>query len=504
MEFVYFLGRFHVLALHLPLGILVLAVVLEVLVRFPRFRGLQPALSPTWIAGAVTAILTVILGLMHATESGFQDSDAVDAHKTAGILLALSACLIALFRTRLSPAPALKGALGAAYARVQPLWAAGGVVDRSYGRLWAVGAAVVMALMFVTGHLGGNLTHGDTYLVQYAPKPVRRLAGISAERDPRPRPKDLASADLYLDVVAPAIHQRCDGCHNDSKTSGGLSVADHAALMKGGEKGPVIVPGDPARSDLFRRITLPSSHADYMPKDGKTPLTADEVAAVGAWIRAGAPKEGAVGALKIATAAQGPIARAAGLAGDDQGGGDLGGGPALPSVPAPDQATVTAMETNGFIVRPIAPKSGLVDVDFTARRAITDEDLARLAKLKSQVRKLNLRRAQLTDAQLKTLAGFDNLAVLRLDDNPVTDAGVAALSGLKNLESLNLVGTKVTDGGVSSISALPRLQRLYVWQTGATKAGVEKLAAARPELFVDFGLTAADVPPPGPVVPALN
>jgi hypothetical protein len=145
-----------------------------------------------------------------------------------------------------------------------------------------------------------------------------------------------------------------------------------------------------------------------------------------------------------------------------------------------------------------------VDVDFTARRAITDEDMARLAKLNHQVRKLNLRRSQVTDAQLKGLAGFDNLAVLRLDDNPVTDAGLSALGALENLESLNLVGTKVSDAGLTAVAALPKLQRLYVWQTGATKAGAEKLAAAHPKLFVDFGLTAADVPPPGPVVPAQN
>ena len=47
MEFVYFLGRFHVLMLHLPVGILCLAVLFEVLVRFPRFRFLEPAVAPT-------------------------------------------------------------------------------------------------------------------------------------------------------------------------------------------------------------------------------------------------------------------------------------------------------------------------------------------------------------------------------------------------------------------------------------------------------------------------
>ncbi len=95
-------------------------------------------------------------------------------------------------------------------------------------------------MLFLTGHLGGNLTHGETYLVQYAPKPVRRLAGLSAETDPREVPKDLASADIYLDLVAPALHQRCDACHNDGKKSGGFILANYDALMKGGKEGPVI------------------------------------------------------------------------------------------------------------------------------------------------------------------------------------------------------------------------------------------------------------------------
>ena len=57
---------------------------------------------------------------------------------------------------------------------------------------------------------------------------------------------------------------------------------------------------------------------------------------------------------------------------------------------------------------------------------------------------------------------------------------------------------------MASLTALPKLERVYVWGTGATKAGAQKLAAAHPKLVVDLGLTRADVPPPGPIVPALN
>src|SRR5262249_14849340 len=103
MQFVWFLGRFHVVILHLPLGMLTLAVALEILVRFRRFWFLGGAVAPTWSAGAITALATVALGLMHATEDSFEDVAAVETHGWAGVTLAAVACLTAILRTRLRP-----------------------------------------------------------------------------------------------------------------------------------------------------------------------------------------------------------------------------------------------------------------------------------------------------------------------------------------------------------------------------------------------------------------
>ena len=43
----------------MPLGILTLAVALEVLVRFRPFRFLESAVVATWIAGAISTLATV-------------------------------------------------------------------------------------------------------------------------------------------------------------------------------------------------------------------------------------------------------------------------------------------------------------------------------------------------------------------------------------------------------------------------------------------------------------
>jgi hypothetical protein len=51
------------------------------------------------------------------------------------------------------------------------------------------------------------------------------------------------------------------------------------SLMKGGSKGPVITAGNFAGSDLFRQVNLAPGRSDFMPKDGKTPLNRNEIAA---------------------------------------------------------------------------------------------------------------------------------------------------------------------------------------------------------------------------------
>ncbi len=351
--FLFFLGRFHVLLLHLPIGILLLAVVLEVLSRRERFRHLAPAVNAVWILGAITAIATAALGYLHASEGGF-DGAALGAHRLAGTSLALIATLIALTRAK---------------------------VATMYAKAWPVACVAVVALLFVTGHFGGNLTHGDTYLAQYAPGPLRSLMGVSAEEMPRARPASLASADIYLDVIAPAFRQRCSSCHNEGKRKGGLSLATWAALMKGGEKGAVIVAGQPQKSDLVRRISLSHDDADFMPKDGKTPLTAEQTTAIRWWVAAGAPRESNVLALKPPDDVRASVEVVLGMR--DATNAARADALADANIPPADLATLDDLERRGFAVRAVAAGSALLQVDYTSTRPITDEASPRSASLRA-------------------------------------------------------------------------------------------------------------------------
>jgi cytochrome b561 len=327
------------------------------------------------------------------------------------------------------------------------------------------------------------------------------------EAKARPRPASLAEADVYLDIVGPALERRCGGCHSDDQARGGLSLTGYDSVMQGGREGPVVIPRDPKRSELLIRVHLPRDDKRYMPQGEKPPLGASQIAAIETWIAMGAPRGGKVGTFKLTDAQK--AALQGGLPVDENaegGGGNFGGGEfaGLPKVPAGDAAAIKALEANGFVVRPIAADSNLLDVGYTVKKPLTDEQMANLKKIGPQILRLNLHWSDLTDAQLKTVAGFSNLRILKLDYTGVTDAGVSALTSLKSLESLSLTNTKLSDAGVAPLGSLAKLDHLYVWGSGVTKPAAERLEASKPGLKVDGGLTREDVPPPGPLMQPVN
>ncbi|MDX1562729.1 MAG: c-type cytochrome domain-containing protein, partial [Gammaproteobacteria bacterium] len=149
-------------------------------------------------------------------------------------------------------------------------------------------ATLMLVLVSITGHYGGNLTHGSTYLVQYAPQPVRAAFGLAPRRPPV---ESYASADPYHDLIAPMLELRCASCHNDDQSEADLSLETYEDLRRGGESGSTVVAGRPTASELYYRITLPSDDDAYMPAEGKTPLTDAQVQIVEWWITAGLPAD---------------------------------------------------------------------------------------------------------------------------------------------------------------------------------------------------------------------
>jgi uncharacterized membrane protein/mono/diheme cytochrome c family protein len=265
-DFLFFLGRFHVLALHLPIGIVLAAVVLDFAARRERYKALAQAAPFLWGAAAMSAVLTVALGYLHFAEGGFAGPSG-SAHRLFGTTTAAVIVLGWWLAARPS-APWLKPAVG----------------------------VLALVLVSVTGHYGGNLTHGSTFLVEYAPGFVRSLLGAETKR---PKVASVAAADPYLDVVQPILSQRCGTCHNGDKREGSFSMATYESTLAGGDTGRAVTPGNLEGSELYYRITLPADDDKHMPAEGKTPPTKDQIAILKWWIEKGAPHATTIGEVGV-------------------------------------------------------------------------------------------------------------------------------------------------------------------------------------------------------------
>lgn len=448
MDFLFFLGRFHVLALHLPIGIIFAVVVLEFLARGDRYRYLSNAGPYLWCAAAVTSILTAALGYLHFAEGGF-DGPSGAAHRIFGTSVALAATLIWLLRVRAA---------------------------KLYRTLQPIAGLVIVVLVTLTGHYGGNLTHGSTYLVEFAPEPIRRLTGLAPRRPPV---TDLDLADPYLDIVRPMLYARCASCHGRDKRSGEFEMSTYASTLAGGETGAAIVPGNASVSELYRRITLARDHDAFMPAEGRTPLTEDQVAILEWWIDAGAPANTLLGAIDVPDAVGPALLREVGLAGD---GGDA-------TAQVADPSLIARLSSAGFIPRQLSQSDARLSVSpASPGLALTSEQLQSLADSAASMRELDLADAGLDDDDLTFLTSMTGLARLRLDNNALGDAAIDVIGQLESLEYLNLYGNAgVSDASIDRLASMPSLRRLYLWQTAITAAGIERLRAARPDVDVQGG-----------------
>lgn len=92
--------------------------------------------------------------------------------------------------------------------------------------------------------------------------------------------------DFVRDVL-PILKRSCLECHGTEHQKGGLRLDTKVGMLKGGDSGPVVVPGKVVESELFRRISLAKDDPKVMPARGPL-LSKEQVAALRAWVEQGA------------------------------------------------------------------------------------------------------------------------------------------------------------------------------------------------------------------------
>lgn len=465
------LGRLHPLVLHLPIGLVFAVFVLEL----GALRGIKvrPAQGPLLVLAALFALVAAGSGWILGHEDGY-GGETFERHQRLGLAVAAATTTAALLFRRAERSSLATG-------------------------LYRVALATALALLVPAGHLGATLTHGEDWLdgprkrakpapVEPAPSavvdaPTSKEGSPVAEAEPAPA---AALPDTYATVIEPILAAYCTNCHGTGKHKGDLRLHTPEAIVAGGESGPALVAGDLELSLLHARAALPLEHEDHMPPEGKAQPSADELAALAAWIRAGAPFTGHV---------------------------ELGVEVAPPAAPredatgsVPGEAAAPAAQEPKTALAPPAPPTELLaalDAAFVHHEALPGEDhalwidvaavapsfdgaaFARLVvPLAPWTVELSLARAPLDDAALAALSGFSRLRKLDLRATRVTSAGLAPLRGHATLSELVLSQTALDDDALDVLLSLSTLRKLTAWKSGLSPEALARLASERPELVV--------------------
>lgn len=87
--------------------------------------------------------------------------------------------------------------------------------------------------------------------------------------------------------VWPILQAKCVTCHGPEDQFSNLRLDSKERILRGGKNGKIVVPGDPAKSPMYVRVSLPSDDLDIMPAEGE-PLNAAQVDILRRWVAEGA------------------------------------------------------------------------------------------------------------------------------------------------------------------------------------------------------------------------
>lgn len=460
-DLVRFLGRFHPLLLHLPIGVFAWIVVQEVVAMF-RGRREEPTPVGPFLFGAASAVVAATAGFLLYLGEDYGGGDLIERHLWGGIAFAIAAIATTL-------AKAWNVALGR-----------GAMMDRAL-------LVVAMGVMTVASHDGASITHGSDYLTRHAPAPLRALMGLQEDGESSGDSQSAVDPVIYAAIIAPIFEKRCVQCHKEGKAKGDLRMDRFDLLMVGGKEGPAFVAGDAAGSRIIQRIELPEDDEEHMPPEGKPDIGAHELTLLKWWIDQGAEEAKTLSAMTLTDEVRAALAKWGPLSPTPS---PQPSSSSLLSPEPPDTALVDAVRQlrERFPAAISFESVGSSAVVFSAaslRKRFDDASLERLVPVIPQLVSLDLTATSVTDRGLAVLASAKQLRQLKLGETAIGDEVLPMLSGLPSLQSLNLYGTRVTSAGIDSLRNCAALSHLYLWDTAVDSDAVGRLQQFLPDCRIE-------------------
>ena len=423
---------------HLPIGFIFLIVIFEFYAGFLKQEMNKKLVTMGWFFCFLSSLFTAITGYL-VSSRGHYIEENLAFHKILGFVLVgitfFSWVIRISFPFRF---------------------------DLNFRKKSILNSGLIV-LLLVTGHLGGNLTHGKEYLTEFLPEKKKTVPGLSVHA---PLKKSLDSVRIYQDLVHPIFEAKCVSCHNTDLNRGGLNMTSLVALKKGGSSGNLLNQKKPRKSLLFKRITLPTHEIKFMPPDGE-PISFDEKNLILWWIENLEQSEEGIQPEVVPTEIKFILNQLYGLDLKEKNWNER------IDVPKLEVTVLEKFDPTIFEIKHLSSLQKFVTVTFL-KKNITEEDFKSLLAIKDHIVNLKLPQCELNNATASQLKNFKNLVHLDLKDNPVEDQAISTLLVLENLEVLNLVGTKITDESFLAFQNFKNLKRVYVWQTSIQKTFIEE------------------------------
>ena len=443
-DWVYFLGRFHPLIIHFPIVLLGLLLLLELL-NWANWLVLSSSLRWVFLGlSALSSLLAITLGYL-LYHTGDYSGEILNLHFWSGVGVAVGSLLLI-------------------FLQLQYLSASTKITLQAYGLILLLTNGVVV----FASHQGGSLTHGSDYLTDYMP---------SWESIPE---KSEAEMLVYEDVIVPMLDAKCYSCHNEHKTKGDLLLTSLASMTEGGKSNqPGLVASNASQSEIWKRVTLPSTHDDFMPPDGKPALTSTEVDLLKWWIDKGADESlSYLSALNDSSVAPRLQSYASELR------------TAQRKQWKADKALTDLVQQVSYEAAPFLIERNeendqqlVLSMPFPAG-SFNDQDLINLRSLYQELVKVSLISSEISDDALYHVGQMNQLRELSLQKTKIKGTGLVYLTELPALEILDLSHTEVTDAYLLHITKMPTLKEVYLYETPVSPQLVETLRQHLPSVNI--------------------
>nr|WP_231465476.1 c-type cytochrome domain-containing protein [Pedobacter sp. Leaf132] len=401
------------------------------------------------ILGTISAVASCITGYVLAG-SGEYSGDLINVHQWMGISVAVVSLTLMALYTRIT-SNILMGSI----------------------------SGVLVALISITGHLGGSLTHGADYLSD----PLSKNTETNGKAIPNI--PNIQDAFVYENAIQPLLKNRCYSCHGNEKQKGNLRLDQKEYILKGGKGGKTLIIGNAEDSELIKRIMLPINDEDHMAPKEKPQLTQNEVALLKWWI-----DNGADFSKKFKDIQQSKEIKT--VLSSLENGQDESQKTKKADIPTEEVSAVKIdvlkkLTEAGAAISPVAQNTNYLTANFINVKTFNKAVLSLLRSIDKQLLWLKMDNDQVSDQTLEAIKNCKNLTRLSLNRSKVTDAGLSDLKDLSNLESLSLVGTQVTKNGIIQLKMLQKLRSVYLYQTAISKNDIAYLVSQFPKLVIDTG-----------------